>query len=112
MGITETNLFLKKLDYLYSVWLLLWFSNQKLKHNVPSPSTTTTIFVPAEGEGAQGVEPPIKVSKRGALTGSQLLEGGSWERGGDFFQEGGGFNFHIKNKLRKRVHKEECFSLS
>ena len=34
MGITlkftETNLFLIKLDYLYSVWLLLWFSYLKL----------------------------------------------------------------------------------
>ena len=31
----------------------------------------------------------------GGLTGPQLLEGGSWERGGDFFQRG--CNFHIKN---------------
>ena len=34
MGITlkftETNLFLIKLDYLYSIWLLLWFSYLKL----------------------------------------------------------------------------------
>ena len=33
-----------------------------------------------------GVELPIKFSKRGALTGSQFLEGNCWERGGDFFQ--------------------------
>ena len=30
----------------------------------------------------------------GGLTGPQLLEGGCWERGGDFFQ-GGGCNCHI-----------------
>ena len=34
MGITlkftETNLFLIKLDYLYSIWLLLWFSYLKI----------------------------------------------------------------------------------
>ena len=34
----------------------------------------------------RGVGPPNKFSKIGALTGPQLLEGGCWERGGDFFQ--------------------------
>ena len=29
-----------------------------------------------------GVEPPTKFSKKGGLTGPQLLEGGCWERGG------------------------------
>ena len=37
-----------------------------------------------------GVKPPTK-----------LLEGGCWERGGDFFQEG--CNFHIKNKLKSEI---------
>ena len=32
------------------------------------------------------------------MTGPQLLEGGCWERGGDFFQ-GGGVQFSHKNKL-------------
>ena len=32
------------------------------------------------------VEPPIKFSKKGGLTGPQPLEGSCWERGGDFFQ--------------------------
>ena len=36
--------------------------------------------------GGGGVEPPTKFSKRAGLTGPQLLEGGYWERGGDFFQ--------------------------
>ena len=39
--------------------------------------------------GGRGVEPPTKFSKRaaaGGLTGSQLLEGGCWEGGGDFIQ--------------------------
>ena len=39
----------------------------------------------------EGVEPPTKFSKkRGDLTGPQLLEWSFWEKGGDFFQEGGG----------------------
>ena len=33
-----------------------------------------------------GVEPPTKFSKRGGLTGSQLLQEGSWERGVTFFR--------------------------
>ena len=43
-----------------------------------------------------GVEPPTKFSKKkgGGLTGPQLLEGGCWERGGEFFQRG--CNFHTK----------------
>ena len=46
------------------------------------------------GGGGEGVEPPTKFSKREGLTGTQLLEEGCWERGGNFFQ--GGCNFHIK----------------
>ena len=39
--------------------------------------------------GVGGVEPPTKFSKRWEdLTGPQILEGGCWERGGDFFQRG------------------------
>ena len=51
------------------------------------------------------VEPPTKFSKRGGLTGPQLLEGGCWERGGDFFQ--GGCNFHIKNKLKSEIFNDK-----
>ena len=88
----------------------------------PRPS-----FLPGEG-GPWGVEPPTKISKRGSgSTGSQLLEGGCWERGVDFFQkEGrggvgglgggvGGCSFHMKKIseiFKKRVHKEKQFSLS
>ena len=51
------------------------------------------------------------------LTGLQVLEGGYWESGGDFFQDGGGCNFSIK-KLKsgifndKKVYKQEFFVLS
>ena len=39
-----------------------------------------------------GVELPIKFLKRGGgLTGSQVLEGVCWERGGDFFRGLGQF---------------------
>ena len=44
--------------------------------------------------GGGGVEPPTKFPKRVSLTGPQLLEGGCWERGSDFFRDG--CNFHIK----------------
>ena len=42
------------------------------------------------------VEPLTKFSKKGGLTGPQLLEGGCWESGGGvtFFRRG--CNFHIK----------------
>ena len=36
-------------------------------------------------------EPPTKFSKKRGLTGSQFLDGGCWERGGDFFQGGCSF---------------------
>ena len=32
----------------------------------------------------------IQIFKKEGLTGSQFLEGGYWERGGDFFEQGGG----------------------
>ena len=43
-----------------------------------------------------GVKPPTKFSKREGLTGSQVLERGCWERGGDFFS-GGEVQFLQKN---------------
>ena len=55
----------------------------------------------------RGVEPPTKFSKREGLTGPQLLEVGCWERGGDFFQGGGGCSFHIKNKLKSEIFKDK-----
>ena len=48
--------------------------------------------------GRGRVEPLTKFSKRGGLTGPQLLERGCWERGGDFFQ-GEGVKFLHKNKI-------------
>ena len=53
------------------------------------------------------LEPVLaKLTKRwGDLTGPQLLEGGCWERGGDFFQEG--CNFHIKNKLKSEIFNDK-----
>ena len=52
------------------------------------------------------VEPPTKFSKRlGSLTGPQILDGGCWERGGDFFQ--GGLQFSYKNKLKSEIFNDE-----
>ena len=39
------------------------------------------------------------------MTGSQFLEGGCWERGGDFFQEG--CSFYIKNKLKSQIFNDK-----
>ena len=51
---------------------------------------------PSLSAGSGGIEPPNKFSKKGGgLTGSQFLEEGCWERGGDFFQ--GGCSFYKKN---------------
>ena len=53
-----------------------------------------------------GVQPPTKFSKRRGLTGTQLLEGGCWERGGDFFQ--GGLQFsHKKSKLKSDIFSDK-----
>ena len=47
-----------------------------------------------------GVAPPTKFSKKEGLERPQLLEGGCWEKGGNFFlgEGGGGCNFRIKNE--------------
>ena len=39
------------------------------------------------------------------LTRPQVLEGGCWERRGDFFQ--GGCNFYIKNKLKSEIFNDK-----
>ena len=45
-----------------------------------------SVHSPEKGGGQ--VEPPTNFQRKG-LTGPQLLEGGCWKRGGDFFQGGG-----------------------
>ena len=49
-----------------------------------------------------GVEPPTKFSKKkgGGLTGPQLLEGGCWERGGEFFS---GVGVQLSHKLKFEI---------
>ena len=62
-----------------------------LKHSVHPPPPLLS---------AGGVEPPTKFSKRGDVTGPQLLEVGCWERGGDFFhrEDGGGGGLQFSHK--------------
>ena len=67
--------------------------DSSFKHSV-HPSSSR-----CRGGGGGGVELPAKFSKRGILTGPQLLEGG------DFFQ--GGCNFHIKNKLKSEIFNDK-----
>ena len=56
----------------------------------------------AGGRGGVRVEPPTKFSKSGGLAGSQFLEGGCLETGGDFFP-GGSCSFYIKNILKYAI---------
>ena len=43
----------------------------------------------------------------GRLDRTSTFRGGCWERGGDFFSEGGGCNFHIKNKSKSEIFNEK-----
>ena len=52
------------------------------------------------------VEPPTKFSKRGGLTGPQLLEGGCWKEGVKFFKGGGGALF-TKKKLKSEIFNDK-----
>ena len=60
------------------------------------------------GEGVE-VEPPTKFSKRGrGLDRASTFTGGCWERGGgELFQEEGGCDFHIKNKLKSETFNDK-----
>ena len=90
-----------------------WFANKEVllihtKHHPLPPGFP--------GVGSK-IETPIKFWKSGGLTGCQFAEGGSWEKAGYFFGEGG-CSFYIKNKLKseifndKKVYKQKCFSQS
>ena len=48
--------------------------------------TLQNIFIVGTPLFCRGLEPPTKFSKRGGLTGSQLLEGVAGKERGDFFQ--------------------------
>ena len=69
----------------------------RVSHSVHGPLSTGGS---GRWGGGGGVEPPTKFSKRGGLAGPQLLEGGCWERGGYFFQGGGGgCNCHMNLQI-------------
>ena len=59
-----------------------------------------------------------QIFKKGGLTGPQFLQGGCWERGGDFFQRGEVQFVEKKKKLKsgvfheKKVYKPDCFAQS
>ena len=67
------------------------------------------------GQTQRVVEPQIKFSKTGGLTGPQLLEGVAGKERVTFFR--GSCNFHIKYKLKseifddEKVYKQKYFSL-
>ena len=55
-----------------------------------------------KGGGVENLQPNFQ--KEEGLTGLQLLEGGCWERGGDFFQ---GVQFSHKNKLKSEIFNDK-----
>ena len=69
-------------------------------------------------EGGRGLSLlPNFQNRGGGLTGPPFVEGGCWERGGDFFL-GGVAIFSTKNKLKsgifndkKKVYKQEHFAV-
>ena len=52
----------------------------------------------------EGLNLQPNFQKKGGLTGPQLLEGGCWEGGGDFFQ--GDWNFHTK-KIKCEIFNDK-----
>ena len=54
------------------------------------------------GGGVENLQPNFQ--KEGGLTGPKLLEGGCWEKGGDFFQ---GVQFSHKNKLKSEIFNDK-----
>ena len=79
MGLEPTAIwFVNEHSTSLAKWLGVRLRTKWLCVRVPFILCTPTPF-------CRGVEPPTKFSKRGGLTGAQLLEGGCWEIGGDFF---------------------------
>ena len=78
------------------------------KHKIISFNTTTTQRAPTFLQGGLSLQPNFQKGGRkgGGLERPQLLEGGCWERVGDFFK-GGRCNFHIKNKLKSEIFNEK-----
>ena len=62
-------------------------------------------IVPPAKKGGGGLNLLPDFQKGGGLTGPQFLEGGCWERGGDFFQ--GGCNFLTKDKLKSEIFNDK-----
>ena len=53
--------------------------------------------LPLSAGGGEGAEPPTKISKRGGLTGPQLLQEVAGKEGVTFFRWGAGCNCDIIN---------------
>ena len=58
---------------------------------------------PSPHLSAGGVEPPTKFSQRGGGGVDRALEGGCWERGGDFFRGG----LQLKKKLKFEIFNDK-----
>ena len=96
----------------YPIWMNLDVSEFMVKNNIKSEAELFAIVrtLPPPFCWGGGDEPPTKFSKRGSSTRPQLLEGGCWERVGDFFQ--GGLQFlesEIFNDKKKFINKNILF---
>ena len=72
-----------------------------------SQSKLHSVHLPllSAGGGRLSLQPNLKKGR--GLTGPQLLEGGCWGRGGDFFQGGGGVAQLSHNKLKSEIFKDK-----
>ena len=75
------------------------YKAQHSVHNLPPLPPSLS----GGGGGGMGLNFHPNFQKGG--TGPQLLEGGCWERGGDFFRGGGGGGLSFKFKQKKKIKK-------
>ena len=66
--------------------------------NADIPTYLPIVCIPPLSAGGLNLLPNFQ---KGGLTGPQLLDGGWWERGGDFFH--GECNFYVKDKSKSEI---------
>ena len=100
----KPNIYLKM--YLKYSFLKFWILRSV--RIIEAPEGGCIVFCCDGGQGGGGGGGWISnFSKRGDLTGPQLLEGCCWERGEWLFSGGWLCNFHIKNKLKSQIFNDK-----
>ena len=82
--------------------------NKLMKYGVSSVQVRFMCAPPLSPVGGGGVS-SYQIFKKGGLDRVSVLRGGYWERGCNFFQEGG-CSFYIKSKLKSEIfnYKKVC----